>query len=459
MGVPFLPTKSVCGSTIAEESKETFQLLNDPFGSGDRIGLIKSLTPDISFAHAWAADPDGNTILAAPHGGNAYGALAAKEGVIVTVERIVDADFIRRFSFMTKIPGYVVKAVCLAPLGAHPTGHHSLGVPEFEGYGEDQEFILEARQACQDPSKYQAWIDHWILDCRDHGAYLSRLGHRRIWYLKGRIHSDSWISELSDFSKELASPSEATPAESMIIGASEQLEKIIKNKKYQVILCGVGASNLAAWLAYYKLRREGFPVDLMAEIGFFGYSPRPADPFIFNLRNLPTCRMITDILTIMGIFLSGSQASSLGVIGAGQVDRFGNVNTTKLSDPETYLVGSGGANDVASGAKEVMITLQQNRNRYVERVPYITSPGHRVTTVVSHLGVFEKKIGKEELLLTGYFRPTSSDQEEEMVREIKEQCGWDLKVHPRLHPLPAPSPEDLKFLRCFDPRRFFLGGT
>lgn len=384
--------------------------------------------------------------------------MAAKRGVIVTVERIADADFIRNHSFLVKIPGYVVKAVCPVPFGAHPSGHHSLGIPEVEGYGEDQEFILEARKACRDPSEFQAWIDQWILECRDHGAYLSRLGHGRIWYLKGRIHSDSWTSELSDFSSRLSSPEEETPAERMIIGASRKLKEIVEGKNYHLLLCGVGASNLAGWLAYYDLRHEGYPMEIMAEIGFFGYSPRPSDPFIFNLRNIPTCRMTTDTFTVMGIFLSGSQTSSVGVLGAGQIDRFGNTNTTKIPEAGGYLVGSGGANDVASGAKEVVVTLEQSRNRFVEKVPYITSPGTKVSTVVSHLGVFEKGMGEEELVLTGYFSAGPSSSEEKYVREIKEQCGWDVKVRPQIQALPLPSSEELRFLRCFDPRRLFLGG-
>jgi acyl CoA:acetate/3-ketoacid CoA transferase beta subunit len=80
--------------------------------------------------------------------------------------------------------------------------------------------------------------------------------------------------------------------------------------------------------------------------------------------------------------MSGSQTWSVGVIGAGQVDRFGNVNTTKVSEQGPYLVGSGGANDVASGASEIMVTLEQSKTRFLDGVPYITSPGGKVTTVV-----------------------------------------------------------------------------
>ena len=459
MGVPVFPTKSLAGSSMETDNKDGFCRVPDPFGSGETVNLLKALQPDISLAHGWAADADGNTLLAAPYSGNHYGPLAAKEGTIVTVDRIVDADFIRRHAYMTRIPGYVVRAVCPVPMGSHPTGLHPLGVPEFEGYGEDEEFIMEARQASRNVETYQAWVDKWVLGCRNHDDFLTRLGQRRIWFLKGRIQNDSWTSELSERADRLSLPEEATPAERLVSVAAQKLRDITKTKKYLLALCGIGVSNLAAWLAYYELRREGYPLELVAEIGYYSYSPQPADPFVFNLRNIPSCRMISDIFTSLGILMSGSRTSSIGVLGAGQIDRFGNINTTKLSPTGPYLVGSGGANDVASGASECMVTLVQNKGRFVEQVPYITSPGTNVTTVVSQFGLFEKEPGNHELQLTGYFLLCPGASEEESVRAIREECGWALKVRHPLTVLPFPSGEELKLLRAFDPKRLFLGGS
>ena len=459
MGLPFFPTKSIVGSSMESENRENFCKAPNPFAEGESAGLVKALNPDISLAHGWAADAEGNTILAAPYSTNHYGALAAKEGVIVTVEKVVDADFIRRYSYMAQIPGYAVRAVCPVPLGAHPVGLHALGIPDFNGYGEDEEFILEARRASRSPDQYQAWIEKWVLGCRLHEDFLTRLGQKRIWFLMGRIHKDSWTSELADSADQLPYPEEITPAEKLVFGASRKLQEIIKEKKYRLILCGIGVSNLASWMAYYELRKAGIPLELAAEIGFYGYSPLPADPFLFNLRNLPSCLMINDIFTTLGIFMSGSGTSGIGVIGAGQVDRFGNVNTTKVSEDGSYLVGSGGANDVASGACETMVTLEQSKSRFVADVPYITSPGFKVSTAVSQYGIFEKPLGRQELELTGYFRDPLIKSEEQMVRIIQDQCGWPLKIRYPLQIVPSPAPEEIKFLRCFDPRRLYLGGS
>jgi hypothetical protein len=106
-----------------------------------------------------------------------------------------------------------------------------------------------------------------------------------------------------------------------------------------------------------------------------------------------------------------------------------------------------------------MVTLEQSKSRFVEKVPYITSPGFGVTTVVSQYGIFEKPLGPQELELTAYFDDSSAEPEEKMVRTIQEQCGWPLKVRRPLRVFPSPSSEQLKFLRCFDPKRLFLGGS
>jgi hypothetical protein len=74
------------------------------------------------------------------------------------------------------------------------------------------------------------------------------------------------------------------------------------------------------------------------------------------------------------------------------------------------------------------------------------------------LGILEKEAGNNELALTGYFPVTPSASEEECVRSIQEQCGWKLKVKSKLQILPLPSAEELKLMRCFDPKRFFLRG-
>jgi acyl CoA:acetate/3-ketoacid CoA transferase beta subunit len=194
-------------------------------------------------------------------------------------------------------------------------------------------------------------------------------------------------------------------------------------------------------------------VELMAEAGMVGYRPRPAEPFVFSFRNFPSCKMLTDILHVMGIFMGGRHNRCIGSLAAGQIDKYGNINSTIIPGV-TYITGSGGANDIASSAREVVVTLSQSRNRFVDKVPYITGPGHRVSTVVSDRGVFEKLEPHGELVLTRLY---PDPPEAEAVKAAREACGWDLKVAPTLRRMDPPEPDELALIRLFDPRRYFLG--
>ena len=75
-GVEAITTKSLVGSSMAEQNRHAFRRSDDPFGSGSKIGLLKALNPDISIVHGLAADQEGNTILTAPYSESVWGAKA-----------------------------------------------------------------------------------------------------------------------------------------------------------------------------------------------------------------------------------------------------------------------------------------------------------------------------------------------------------------------------------------------
>ena len=100
--------------------------------------------------------------------------------------------------------------------------------------------------------------------------------------------------------------------------------------------------------------------------------------------------------------------------------------------------------------------MQQSRRRFRDRVRFITAPGNRVRTLVSTMGVFEKPEDQSEFILTRYFADRGSRSREEIIRDIKENCGWDLRVAPDPREIAPPTSEELRLLRIFDPRRFYL---
>ena len=455
MGVPFLPTRSLLGSSMEEDNARSgeFMVADDPFGMEGRVGYVRALVPDVALLHGWAADRAGNVIVGSPLNENLYGAMAATGGAVVTVEKIVSTDFIRRHADLVRLPSQYVRAVVETPHGNHPGGMYGMNVPELEGYAEDIEWILECRRAFRKPETADAWIKEWMLDLPDHAAYLSKLGYGRIMEIKGRAHTDAWVSELDTLSPKLSTSATASPSEWMVVAAARMLVEKVRAHGYKTFLAGVGNSNLAAWLAAYQLKHAGAEVELMAETGMVGYLPRPAEPFVFSFRNFPSCKMLTDILHVMGIFMGGRHNQCMGSLAAGQIDKHGNINST-IMPGVTYITGSGGANDITSSAREVVVCLQQSARRFVDKVPYITAPGRTVRTVVSDLGVYGKTGEHGELRLIGLFgdRPEAG-----AVKAAREACGWDLQVGPMLRRFTAPTAEELALVRLFDPRRYFLG--
>jgi acyl CoA:acetate/3-ketoacid CoA transferase beta subunit len=239
----------------------------------------------------------------------------------------------------------------------------------------------------------------------------------------------------------------------MVAATARMLQEKVRRHGYQSFLAGVGNSNLATWLAAYELKRDGVDVELMAETGMVGYLPRPAEPFVFSFRNFPSCKMLTDIVHVMGIFMGGRHNACLGSLAAGQIDRHGNINSTIIPG-RTYVTGSGGANDITSSSREVVVSLLQSPSRFVDKVPYITAPGRTVRTVVSDLGVYEKEGESDALRLTGIL---GAKPEAEAVAAARAACGWDLQVAPPLRRFADPTPDELGLIRLFDPRRYFLG--
>jgi len=477
MGLPFLPTRSLIGSDLGRDAEAAglFKVVSDPFGEGEVIGLVRALRPDISLAHAWAADPDGNALFTLPLAGNVYGALAARDGVILSAERIVDRAYVTAHSDLVRIPAHRVLAVIEAPFGAHPAGLHDHGVRDAApgGYAEDREFILEAREACRENEAIDRWIQRWILDLPDHEAYLEQLGSGRLEILRTRLAEDSWPADLpSEWTGGEPPDAPLTAGERLIGLAAGIVAEEARDGGYATILAGVGAAHLASWLAREDLAAEGRAVELMAEIGLLGHRPYPGDPFVFSLRNVPTALMTTDIFAVLGMLVPEPAGRCLGVIGAAQVDRYGNVNSSGMPAAGMWLVGSGGANDVASAAAAVVVVATQSQARFVSEVPYVTSPGDRVVAIVSQWGVFRRlgtaagtqggggrargadEHGAGEFALAAYFDDPSDPGPEVAIRRIKEKCGWDLKVFPDLQPLPPPGPELTRRLRRFDPHGY-----
>ena len=150
----------------------------------------------------------------------------------------------------------------------------------------------------------------------------------------------------------------------------------------------------------------------------------------------------------------------VGFLGAAQIDKFGNINTTVIGDydaPKTRLPGAGGAPEIAASCREVIVIVRQTRRAFVEHVDFITSvgygsgPGTRQRLgltgagprkIITDLGVLEPDPRTSEFVLTGLYPGISA-------ADARERTGWDLVSAPDLVTLPPPTITELTALRGF----------
>jgi acyl CoA:acetate/3-ketoacid CoA transferase alpha subunit/acyl CoA:acetate/3-ketoacid CoA transferase beta subunit len=438
-GLPAIVTGSLEGSSMADN--DAFATASTPFGS---IGLLAPLVPDVTLVHGAVADEDGNVALSEPLLENVWGAWAARRGVIATVERVVES--LDGLGHRTKIPSHRVLAVVEAPFGAHPGGFYAPGLP-VRSYGEDIEFWTAARAATR--GDYDAWVRRWVLEPTTHGAYLDRLGTGRLEWLRGRTDPMSWQGDAEAHPVDGEAPPSAWE-QAAAFGAREVLAEVL-DVDADAVLAGAGVANLAAWVAVARAGEAGHRVKLTAELGMWGYHPTPADPYIFNHRVFPGTPLLADASTVLGMVVGGPGTRTVACLGAAQIDGDGNLNSTTIPGGP-FLVGSGGANDVASRATACVVVSLARPERLVERVGYVTSPGRRVTRIVTDKGVLRRDADVLRIAAV----PAGAGSVSERVRALSDVCGWDVDVVRQVEELDPVTHDEVLALRRYDPERLFL---
>jgi acyl CoA:acetate/3-ketoacid CoA transferase beta subunit len=417
--------------------------------------VVAPLVPDLAIVQGVASDPNGNVVMASPYGEGAWGALAARNGVIACVEKIVSTDDIRRHNTQVRIPGHVVRAVCEVPFGSHPYGSFSGGFTAVPGYIEDAGFIAGVAAACRSREAFSMWLEEWIFGTADHDAYLAKLGSRHLQLLQSEADANHWQSELPAIELAVERAREATVEEIMIIASARRIARAVRRAGHETLLAGIGASNLAAWLAERTLTAQGVDIALVSEIGIYGASPRPGEPFVFSNRNLATARCLTDVSITLGTLVSGAHNRCLGAIGAALIDQSGNIAST-YDNSGGFIVGSGGANDIASAASEVIVTVRHGLSRLVSRVEHVTSPGRAVRTIVTSKAVLERDAEDAPFRIASVM-PAGAQTLAGALADIKVDCGWSLAECADVAFEAPPTDDELATLRMFDPQRTFLG--
>lgn len=184
-----------------------------------------------------------------------------------------------------------------------------------------------------------------------------------------------------------------------------------------------------------------------------------------DLPNVAGATRATEMLEVMSLLQSGRVG--LGFVGAGQVDRFGNLNTTRVRSEGgwTRLPGSGGACDIASLAGRLVVIMTHERRRFPERVDYRTSPGHgdggdwrRQTglirggpvAVITDRAVLRFHPETREAELASYHPGGSAEG-------VAVETGWPLRHAETLEETAPPRADELELLRRLDRRGFWRG--
>jgi len=192
----------------------------------------------------------------------------------------------------------------------------------------------------------------------------------------------------------------------------------------------------------------------------------PSPELIYTMADPPNILNATQCLDMLGVMsLLQSGRVDLGFLGAAEVDRFGNLNSTQVhgrGGAITRLPGSGGACDIASLAKRFVAMVEHSRHRLPERVSYITSPGYLSggdarknaglvrggpAAVITTKAVL--RFGEDGEAFLDTYHPGTT------IEEVRENTGWKLRVSDNVHETREPAAAELRAIREYDKEGFW----
>ncbi len=240
-------------------------------------------------------------------------------------------------------------------------------------------------------------------------------------------------------------------AEMMIVAAARQLAG------KRVCFVGVGLPNIAVNLAARTVAPD---LELVYEAGVFGARPARLPLSIGDPTIVTGATSVVSMWDLFSLYLQGGLID-VGFLGAAQIDRFGNINTTVIGDydhPVTRLPGSGGACEIAINARHVFVIMRQSARSFVETIDFRTSPGNlggaeqseRIRREQGWLGrgpsVVVTDLGIYRFDETGEMR-LESLHPGATVAQVRATIGWEVRIAPDLAETPAPTTEELHLIR------------
>lgn len=226
-----------------------------------------------------------------------------------------------------------------------------------------------------------------------------------------------------------------------------------------VCFVGIGLPSTAANLA----RRTHAPdLVLIYESGTIGAKPTVLPLSIGDGELATTADLVVSTPEIFAYWLQGGRVDT-GFLGAAQIDRYANINTTVIggyAKPRVRLPGAGGAPEIAAHAREVLIVMEHSRRGLVERLDFVTSAGHRPglargtpslpgggpRAVITDLAVLEPEAGTGELVVKS-LHPGVTEA------AVRDATGWAVRFAADVSATPIPTAAELDVLRELKSRR------
>lgn len=244
-----------------------------------------------------------------------------------------------------------------------------------------------------------------------------------------------------------------TANEMMTIAASRALGND------DVCFVGIGAPSAACNVARLTHAPD---ITLIYESGTIGTAPDVLPLSIGDGELCDTALTTVSVPEMFRYWLQGGRVT-IGFLGAAQLDRFGNINTTVIGDydrPKTRLPGGGGAPEIASSSGEVYITMKQSLRGMVEKIDFFTSFGHGdggdhrerlgiktsgPSLLITDLAIWKPDPETKEFVVVSLHHGVTRD-------DVQANCGWTVRFADTVEETPAPSELELKTLRDLNER-------
>lgn len=249
-----------------------------------------------------------------------------------------------------------------------------------------------------------------------------------------------------------------SPSELMAVAGSRELVN------HQVVAVGIGLPMVASLLAKMTHAPD---MTMLFELGVIDPEPIDTGVGLADPRVWYRAKVLSSFVDILGMVLHRGRVD-VGFLGGLEVDQFGNLNTTLVGDPKgqfRHMVGSGGANDIASSAQSTIIIMRHEARKIKKTISFITSPGYLSggdsrekagltggpSRVITDKAIFGFHPETKRMMLLS-IHPGNS------LEDVINTMGFEPELPTSTPFTEGPSEEELRLIReKIDPQRIYVG--